>query len=311
MRKRHNELAMGVTVTVIAAGIVIGILYLQQPGILATGERIRLMIDHVESLSRGDEVKYRGVRIGTVQSIDFIKSGLMVNLQIDPGIQIPKDSQFYIESAGILSGASVVIRPGTSSQNLPQNAVVQGKAESGLLTYLQSDSSVQDKVNGVLANAQDFLKQINQFPQAEIGRQVQQILTSLNTTVTGLNETVSHLNGVITEDRQSVNDLLNHVDGLVQDNSAGIGSAVDKLNTDVAAFQNSLSRLDQTLNDARSAIGQIDVLVQSVNSGEGTAGKLLTDNTLYHKLNDTLDSINALAKDIKENPKKYVQVRVF
>lgn len=71
---------MGITVTVVAVAVVVGILFLQRPGVLAGGLRVRLMIDHAASLARGDDVRYRGVRVGSVQSINFVNSGLQVNL---------------------------------------------------------------------------------------------------------------------------------------------------------------------------------------------------------------------------------------
>lgn len=297
MRKQHNELAMGITVVVIAAAVIIGILYLQRPGILASGLRVQMMIDHVQSLARGDEVRYRGVRIGTVQSISFEKEGLDVILQIDPGVAIPADSKFVVESGGILSDASVVIEPGSSNRNLPPNAVVQASQESGLLTALTTGTAIQDRI-------QNILDEIQKFPEAEIGTRLKNALDTLNTTT-------SNLNSVIADNRATVNDILTNLDSAVKTSQGDVNDVVTRLNTDIVAFRDSLGGFDQTLNDTRAAVGQLNSVVSSLNSGRGSAGKLLTDDTLYRKMNDTLDAIQALAKDIKENPKKYVTVRVF
>ncbi|MGH9484889.1 MAG: MlaD family protein [Terriglobales bacterium] len=43
----------------------------------------------------------------------------------------------------------------------------------------------------------------------------------------------------------------------------------------------------------------LEILTANLNSGKGTAGKLLTDDTLYAKLNTTLDSVNSLVAQLE------------
>lgn len=288
---------MGITVVVIAAAIIIGILYLQQPGILESGLRVHMRIDHVESLARGDEVKFRGVRVGTVQAINFVTSGLDVILQLDPGIDIPADSSFVVQSGGILSGADVVINPGKSKQHLASNSVVDGQREMGLLSALTSDTGIHDQI-------QTILSQIQQFPEQQIGDSVKATLDSLA-------KTSESLDAIVQENRKTVAQILDHLNTGVSNGTVGVNDVITKLNSDVSAFRGSLDSVDQTLVETRAALGKLNGVVTNLNDGHGSAGKLLTDDTLYYKLNDTLDAIQALAKDIKDNPKKYVQVRVF
>ena len=52
-------------------------------------------------------------------------------------------------------------------------------------------------------------------------------------------------------------------------------------------------------------------MTAALNNGEGTAGMLLKDSTLYTKLNNTCEAATALLEDLKENPKRYVHFSVF
>ena len=45
--------------------------------------------------------------------------------------------------------------------------------------------------------------------------------------------------------------------------------------------------------------------------GEGTLGKMATDTMLYRNLNETLTSLSALLKDLRERPGRYINVKVF
>ena len=40
-------------------------------------------------------------------------------------------------------------------------------------------------------------------------------------------------------------------------------------------------------------------------------GKLINDDNLYDNLQKSIEDLDALIKDIKENPKKYIKVSVF
>ena len=48
-----------------------------------------------------------------------------------------------------------------------------------------------------------------------------------------------------------------------------------------------------------------------ISNGEGSAGKLMTDDSLYTNLNNTLYSLDQLLQDMQENPKKYVHFSLF
>jgi len=49
---------------------------------------------------------------------------------------------------------------------------------------------------------------------------------------------------------------------------------------------------DQALNEFQQLIGQLDEAVKKINTGEGTAGKIINDPTLYESVNDILIGIN-------------------
>ena len=59
------------------------------------------------------------------------------------------------------------------------------------------------------------------------------------------------------------------------------------------------------------SLKNIEEITAALNNGEGTAGMLLKDSTLYTKLNETCESANALLEDLKKNPKRYVHFSLF
>ena len=54
----------------------------------------------------------------------------------------------------------------------------------------------------------------------------------------------------------------------------------------------------------RSVLARID-------GGEGTLGRLSTDDALYVSLSTAAESLNALLLDLQANPKKYINISIF
>jgi len=86
------------------------------------------------------------------------------------------------------------------------------------------------------------------------------------------------------------------------------GGSIDRSLSQVDATTASLEHTSATLSKtAESLQGVLDRL----DRGEGTLGKMSRDPELYDDLKRTTDSLNALVEDIKKNPKRYVKLSLF
>ena len=70
-------------------------------------------------------------------------------------------------------------------------------------------------------------------------------------------------------------------------------------------------RLGETVQNANRTIGELHTLLASVESGKGTAGKLIKDETLYNNIDRTVVSLNKLLTNLREHPKRYINISVF
>ena len=59
-----------------------------------------------------------------------------------------------------------------------------------------------------------------------------------------------------------------------------------------------------------SMTARLDTVLQNLNAGEGTAGRLLRDKQLYENMNQTITEIRALVAEITKDPRKYLNVKV-
>ena len=59
-----------------------------------------------------------------------------------------------------------------------------------------------------------------------------------------------------------------------------------------------------------STVTNLDDLLTGINKGQGTIGKLATDDAAYTNLNKLLTSSNDLVAAIRQDPKKYLTIHM-
>ena len=109
--------------------------------------------------------------------------------------------------------------------------------------------------------------------------------------------------------KEKVTTLIDNIEGFCATLSAN-GEKLDGIITNINDVTHSLSEqnLGEKLNNA---IAEVNTLLTKVNSGSGTIGNLLSDAKLYKELAQASQNLSALLADLKENPKRYINVTVF
>lgn len=67
---------------------------------------------------------------------------------------------------------------------------------------------------------------------------------------------------------------------------------------------------DALYQEFRDSLAKFRTLADNLEKGQGTAGKLLKDEALYKNLNETTTEMTKLLYDLRQNPKKYLNVKV-
>ena len=88
-----------------------------------------------------------------------------------------------------------------------------------------------------------------------------------------------------------------------------ISSMTSHLNSVSAALDS--AGLDKLSQELLATNGQFRILLDHINSGEGSVGKLIYSDTLYYHLNNLVSDLDSLIVDLNENPKKYVHLSLF
>ena len=125
---------------------------------------------------------------------------------------------------------------------------------------------------------------------------------------------------------------LDKMNAVIDDVQAGKGTA-GKLLKDPSLYNNAndtianIKKVSETINSGKGTIGRLveddelakkldttitklSELTSELEAGQGTAGKLIKDDTLYNNANQMITEAAALVKAVKENPKKYLSIKL-
>jgi len=110
--------------------------------------------------------------------------------------------------------------------------------------------------------------------------------------------------GDIEKTLDNINVVSQELAELVKENRKGVRRTV----TSAEVSLNNISKTAEKLNQSLEMLSQS---LKGLNEGKGTMGKLLKDEKVYNELESTLKETKALLKDIRENPKRYINIKVF
>ena len=229
---------------------------------------------NVSGLQVGNNVRFSGINVGTVDNIRIINdSTVRVGMIIRQNVQqfIKTDSQAGIGSEGIIGDKVVIIAQGTNEapiihagQHLKSNEPVETDA---IIVSLQASATNAEVITEQLA---EIMVNINQG-QGTLGMLIKDSAMADNIRLTIEN---------------------------FKKSSEGLDETIEATKENVFAFMESLKVTAGKTEIASTQLGEIMV---KINSGQGTLGMLIQDTVMANTLNQTIINLNSSSKGLDEN----------
>ena len=290
--KISNELKIGFWAIVTLVILFLGVNYLKGVHTLRQGDFYYLSSDKVEGLAVSSHVKLHGLKVGLVREMEYDKPSnrVIVTINIyDDNIKIPVDSRVFVTSDLL----------GTSSINLELGESTQFFNTWDTIYAPMNNVGLLDKVDPVIAKVDALLPKLDTLVSGITvlvnESKVQESLLELNKMTVRLNQTVNSLNGLLKND---VPTIMNNVESTTA-------------NLDTISNQLKEAEVEKILANANRTLDEMNQLMKRVQANDNTVGKLLNTTDLHEHLNSTLSDVDSLVNAIKENPKKYIRVKVF
>ena len=231
------------------------------------GYHIIVTFHHVAGLSVGDEVRFAGLKVGEVSSLEMTKKKILVNLWLQERVKISKDSKITISQISIMGGQFVSISPG--NPDFP--SVLPGETIEGY-----DPPSFEDMITQI----------------GEVGNEVKNSIKKLSES---FSKTSENTNQILEENREevqtlikSLNEIADNLNKIVAKIEKGEGT-IGKLVNEEELYNETLQTvrdLKDTLEEARktikdvephlkATIENVEIITDRLEKGEGTLGRML------------------------------------
>ena len=290
-----KEVKIGIVAVAVLLMAWAGIRFLSGLDVLGRSRTYTAHYEQVNGLQDAATVVISGVKVGQVTGValNTEQGGVDITLSISSEYDIPVDSRAMLFSAGLMGGKSIEIKLGEAKECLESGDTIQ----TGVT--LDMFDTLANELGDIKVKVSDLLDNLNQT----IGG----VDSLIDNNSKNLTKAVANLNAIMADLNKS--NIIENIDSFcatLNQNGAKLDNIVTDINTVTKALneQNAGEKLTKAIN-------QINDLLTKVNSGKGSIGNLVSDEKLYKELAQASQNLSLLLADLKENPKRYINVTVF
>jgi|ERR1041384_6802586 phospholipid/cholesterol/gamma-HCH transport system substrate-binding protein len=276
----ETRLGMFFAVAIIAAVVIIEVI--GGTGFLKGGYRVHGYFNNVQDLKAGDPVKMAGFPIGRVEKIGLADGKVKVTMKIDRGVDIHTDSKAAVRFTGLLGQNFVAVDFG--SPNAPKLEDDQNITTSETTDF----GALMAKLEGVASGVEGMTKNFSGDAFQNLLGPFTDFIKENNPRITAILGNLQNISTVMAEGKGTVGKLIN--DPALYNSAL---SAVSNLN-------GTASDIQKLMGDAQGVIGSARTVMEGVQKGEGTLGKLTKDEALYKETTTAMTNLREILEKINQ-----------
>lgn len=291
-RSRRREVWTGVFVIAGVLAVLVALFTLTDAATFRGRYIVTTVVPDAGGIRRGDPVQMRGVNIGRVQRFTMVPEGVAIRLELEGDYRVPRDSRVLLRAAGVLGGVVAEVEPGSSADALRGSDLLPGTRVGGVF----------DLADDVGTRASDVLERI----KAALNDRT---VSALGDGAAELRVLLAELNQLAAEQRRGLVELTSSFSR----SAAGVErvAAGPELARIVERLDAAATKTEAVTASLGRASASLEVMLARLERGEGTLGRLSTDESLYNNVSQAAASLDALLTDVRANPERYFRVRIF
>ncbi|MCI0453086.1 MAG: MlaD family protein [Candidatus Latescibacteria bacterium] len=298
MTPRGLEIRVGAVVIAAAIVAVVGTMWFQKFQLAEKRYAFFVRFNEVGGLVSGDPIHVNGVERGRVDAVDLLPRGVVVRMAVREGVVIPLDSRIALKSIGIMGERFVAIVQGDSSVAIAPGDTLDGDYLMGLSEVMGSAGEILDEVETTSRHLRDIAISLSGDGRLQEGVDDFAVASKNVRTMTERNR--DRLDRALIKFEHSATLL----DSLIATRYAGIDSSL-------AAIGRAGGKAEETADNLAVVSKDLREITAKLRAGEGSAGRLLNDDTFITRLESTVTQLDSLVADIQRNPSRYVKFSLF
>jgi phospholipid/cholesterol/gamma-HCH transport system substrate-binding protein len=294
MKKRRDEVLVGLVIAVAVTVTVLGSLWLARGG-LSKGYPLYAKFPWGAGLKQGQPVLLVGVNVGYVDEVELHQDGILVTtLRIQKSYKVPITSKAAVVPNGIFGDMAIAVTPSRPDPRSFKagDTVPIGPSTPGIAELTSKADSVMRSVNAITSALEKEMV-------ATGG------IRDLHLAIASTNRLVNEFSSIAAEQSRQLSATMTSL--------RRVTGAIDpaKVDSTLANFRTASANLTEISGQLKETSGKLDAIIAKVDSGPGSAAMLINDPGAYNDVRGLLQRMDSLLADIKKNPKRYINVKIF
>jgi phospholipid/cholesterol/gamma-HCH transport system substrate-binding protein len=318
-------------------------------GLFARRINLRTYFDNAGGLKTGAPVTLEGVTIGNIVKIRVVpdRGAKPVEVTVRVGGKylqdLHVDSTTTIVQAGVLGDSYVDITSVHAKGPEPaDNAELPSTEAPSLQSVIGASQTSIEEITRLMRNGNKLMDSLNStkgtlgglINDPKFYAKINRVVDNLDKMTAAISNGQGTLGKLVNDDTlyRNANSTIARLDNVVEGIQNGQGTA-GKLVKDDTLYKNlnsAVSNANQLLADINAGKGSVgklakdpelakkledtvtrlDNILTSIDEGKGTIGQLMQNRSLYDHTDATMAEAQLLVKSIRENPKKYLVIKL-
>ena len=267
-----------------------GVNFLKGENIFSNKRLFYAIYDNVNGLTISRPVTVNGFRVGQVSGIDFHsanQANLIVQVAIEEDIYFSTNAILEIYDSDILGAKSLELKMIEGQQTAMSGDTLFGSIATGLTSEVSE-----------------------QFGSVKVG--LDQLIISFDHVLKEIKELSNTANRLLSNNEDRLSQSIHSIEAIastLENQTQNINNTI----TNISTFSNNLNSIDFVLLSTQmlDISNQLESLLVELNSGNGSVSKFINEDSIYYDLSNTIQSMDNLLIDIKNNPKKYINLSLW
>ncbi|TAG44973.1 MAG: MCE family protein [Cytophagia bacterium] len=298
-----KEIKIALLAIVAAIMLYTGFNFLKGTDFFTRTRKYSVELAALDGLTVSRPIMLNGLAVGRVADIQVRqnnKNGLfLLTLEVRNDLILTDETTAFLGDNGLLGGKALILEIKKGKKELIGGEMLKSGMKPNLMADLGDKAApLLSKVDSIMLQVKDVLKTFSDSKNdlTATFKNVNEITNALKNTVKSgqIDNLLANSNKLMT----SLQELQGKFTPIL-DKTSQVLTKVNKL------------ELEETFKKANNAVGQLNDLLTSVKKGEGTIGALMKTDSLYQNINKTITDLDKVFLDLRENPKKYVNISIL
>jgi len=307
--KVSNETKVGALAAIAITMLVLGYNFLKGKDLFTRTSNYYVIYDRSGGVVSSNPVTINDYKVGQVTKVSLLPEDSMkvrVDIEVISDVKVTRGSIAKIYSSDFFGSKAVELLISSETAEHEEGSRLKGEMEPSLVNTLSTIASpLKLKVESILTSLDSVFG-------GESDQKLKMTIDNIEYITANFKSTSDNLDKLVAEQSKKLDDIFDNVYSISENlkkNNENITAAIanfKKVSDTLAA-----SNIAGVVRKAEATLAQVAAITEKINKGEGSLGMLVNNDELYNNLKNSSASLDALLKDLKESPKRYVHFSIF